>query len=1529
MEMIKNIFRSAQTQQNPNPPTFHTQGSWPPQNNRPNYNQRNQNYNRNPNNNAQATQNMFQPRRTPNFRQQQNYNNDQINMMPQNMGGDVDFTMNDGYNQQIPQNIMNGYAPMQNNFRANDNNSYQPFNEEINKYDKIKTNLRNFANKNKLQFNTYLPSRGEMGVNNNNQFPGYPYPEQQPNDFYRKKKFPQKIMETDKMNYPFYPNEKGNIPNPNIPNIVNKNEFYSGKPNINKNKFDNQKIKRRNEISFPQDEIINEEDENDNPSYQPSSFQRNLKKNKKIEKNEQFHPPEKGKPSKKFNSPEIAPKNKPLSIKPKKTISFSPKKAEKEEKKEVYQKTKIDPLALIEFKKKHAIDNPIPNNESNTKEKALLTKMCSKEEIKEREEQNLLSIFELDPELSYFNKETSMWVKKAKPEYAIKAFQRSGGDLNKIDPSNIRTPLALKKTINYIINEIVDCDTNPKRKFVEITPITFSEVCLFVIDRFKAIRKDFTIIEDIGKECIESNEFMARFLILCLNETLDLKTISGEQGLYNLNMTQLNSTLTSLFEFYEKNSKIKDSYKSTNQEEFISYFLLLALKQKPIEFISILSRIKKEKRNSPKIYFVLKIAKAILSKDWRTFMKLLKSSDCNYLTGCMMVIFFNEIRFAAINELCTYSKAKDSHYLVSINQLCNILPFENSDECFKFLNWFGIEYPENVEEDHDAKFALYKNSEYANENYNFLNAPMKTNYTYVESKKGNKSRKEVMLGGQILEESNDYLGLEVKKENVIFKFPLQKEEKKEDKPQLKLFTMNKEDNCSKKEKNDSSFFGEPSQPSEKEKTKSFTFKSSFFQEKAEEDNGMNSSLIKPNISCLESSSIIMTGDEVKNLFTQKKSDEQNESSISLSDAYPEEKISFFISIMTIIEKNFDIQLKAEFFMILQLIKEKAKIKEKIREHFIKRTKGLILAELKKNVLNSRYNKQYMKEMIRYNMNISSLDARENYFLQGANGNNHSTLNLSLYTYEDLKFFLFDNFMKTHPEEINENCINYIQVNFYTTRDILVNSNIIQNLHVHESITHVGKTEVLIYEPDIRLEKGKFSLFIRFILIDKIKELDTFIFENQNNLKKFTYGIICFDLADNDVINKLITLLEITFGSVIKKKFIFFFIYKNSISDSELASLHKTYLKLYSQFEIEQNDENKIFYIGNVQNFSEYYHKMLIYNNNKTFVELFKTNFKFETFDKSKKMLSLKEYHKSLKLNNYINELNKDYSYKNYNGRIQQILLGICLNKIMSNFYYEVFSKYANSLFNIPTFISDNKIFNTENLCLKMCDLFKSFANISLFELYRDCDTDDVLLFFDYYIHEIIQILLMNEEQIIIMKDKINSIEYESKKYCFYNMEPSSVNLIYLPIFWYSKLIELISDYFSVQMNISYSLDIFKKVFSRYEVLVIEELNDFIEDLIDNSNPYTGHNKIILKCIHNNQTYENSKNFESNNNYLNMKRKREFSPDSIQNEKQLSLQYISRPKESIKDAFFALEENGGNDNRRLDLFPRNIIQYKYL
>ena len=113
---------------------------------------------------------------------------------------------------------------------------------------------------------------------------------------------------------------------------------------------------------------------------------------------------------------------------------------------------------------------------------------------------------------------------------------------------------------------------------------------------------------------------------------------------------------------------------------------------------------------------------------------------------------------------------------------------------------------------------------------------------------------------------------------------------------------------------------------------------------------------------------------------------------------------------------------------------------------------LVFAELKKNATNSRMNKQYMKELIKYNMNISSFDAQEKKFLSSSN---NTIPNLSFYSYEELKFFLIDKYMKEHPTKDEEqDLINYLQVNFYTTKEILVNTNIIQTLYVDISISEI-------------------------------------------------------------------------------------------------------------------------------------------------------------------------------------------------------------------------------------------------------------------------------------------------------------------------------------------------------------------------------------------------------------------------------------------------------------------------------------------
>ena len=1534
MENVKNLFSKGNNQ---------TQGQGyqqhpiqqQPHGNRQNFNMRNQQgqnfnqlHNRSNmglqlnNRNTQGVFNMFNRQRPPQY-QQSNFTHQNMNQYPpmqneipyqnpNNYPVQNDISMSDEVsmngNQEIyqPQNGFNNYSEnelnkIQRNFkRFNDNRA------------KSTSNPRNDAN-------TMSYNEGYQMMNPYNERPqqkGRSQHEQGNIDNWYDNQKRMKDLVPSKEKVPY-----------NKQNVVNKNEYYT-RQNVQRNntyhphKLDNNNRQRQNRKNSTIEQYSDEDNEGNineqEKHFVPKkkvSFQR---KEKQMEEPHQNQP--KGRLKKRKSSKERVDNNNQRKNKSRSQSSSSYHSNNSKNNNKQEDKIKIDAKALLEFKKKHNIEeeedskkkiSPVRKTNIDPSVKALLTEMCSKEESIEREEQNLLSIFELDPKLTYFNESTSTWVKKANLNYTIKAFERSGGDLKRIEATFIRTPSTLKKTMDYIMNEIIDSDNIPNAKFSTMAPITFSEICLFVIDRFKAIRKDFTIIEDIGKECIESNEEMARFLIICLNQTLDIKQITGEQGLYNLNMTQLNSTLTSLFEFYEKNKKMSNGYNSPYQEEFISYFLLLALKQKPIEFISILSRVDKDIRKGKQIKLVLDISKAILSKEWRKFMKILKSNECSYLTSCMMVIFFNEIRFIAMNELCSYSKVKDSRYLVSINKLCEMLPFENGKECLKFIDWFGIDYNEDVEENFDFIFPLYKNSDYASENYNFINAPMMTNKTYVEKKRNNKTRKEIMLGN---------------KDSIINNiFDLSQDKNKEETKQKE---STKDNNNNKGLFQSTSLF--TPMESTKEKTQLTSINTSLFKDANMNDN----SLGKINTSFTHmNSSMIMGKEEVSTLFPDKgkEDDKDNEPSISLSDEdYPEEKVPSFVSILHVIEDNLLIHFKSYFFMCLSLIKERSKLRENAREQFLRRKKMLVFAELKKNATNSRMNKQYMKELIKYNMNISSFDAQEKKFLSSSN---NTIPNLSFYSYEELKFFLIDKYMKEHPTKDEEqDLINYLQVNFYTTKEILVNTNIIQTLYVDISISEISKEEVIIYESNIILNNVKFSLYFRFILIDQIDSLDEYLFVNQNNLKKFSYGIICFDLYEQEILNKLITLMDISLGNVIKKKLIFFFLYKNSISDLEIDSLHDNYIKLYSKYELEQNDQNKIFYIGNLSNFSIYYHTMLKYHNNKTFVELFKDTISFESFDRNQVTYSLKEHNSNIKYNYYINKIQKDFDFQKYNVNCQQLFLGICLTKIIAHYYYKIFANLANKLYNIPSFISNERISNIESICLRLCDLFVDFSNISLFDLYSEIEEEniDLISLFELFERSLINILFNKEDTFNLYKEQINLIDYEIKTDYFYNRPSSSINCIYLPVVFFSKLIDLISAVCDICVDTNFSFEIMNKVLDKYEVIYFEELEDLLHDLIKHLNNKHSHTDLIREVLSEKKGIDLMKRYSTASKLLSIKRKRDFDDDYVQKEKQLSLQYIAKSQflsDNKSNEFFRYEES--STNNKLNEFHPHIVKYKFI
>ena len=89
---------------------------------------------------------------------------------------------------------------------------------------------------------------------------------------------------------------------------------------------------------------------------------------------------------------------------------------------------------------------------------------------------------------------------------------------------------------------------------------------------------------------------------------------------------------------------------------------------------------------------------------------------------------------------------------MSIKEIIDKLPFEDENEVINFLDWYGINSkgysPFGIGTDFNNKIDLIKEENY--HNYNFLEAPIKTNKRYVQSKMEKKKEKILLLEKMIM-----------------------------------------------------------------------------------------------------------------------------------------------------------------------------------------------------------------------------------------------------------------------------------------------------------------------------------------------------------------------------------------------------------------------------------------------------------------------------------------------------------------------------------------------------------------------------------------------------------------------------------------------------------------------------------------------------------------------------------------------------------------------------------------------------------
>ncbi|KAJ4481245.1 SAC3/GANP/Nin1/mts3/eIF-3 p25 family-domain-containing protein [Lentinula aciculospora] len=153
--------------------------------------------------------------------------------------------------------------------------------------------------------------------------------------------------------------------------------------------------------------------------------------------------------------------------------------------------------------------------------------MCPRFERYRRERSNNLFPCETLP--PPYSSPTSKRVDHSK---AVKAYERAAGD--KTLPSDLRPPLILKRTLDYLFSELIPTDEG------------FQENFGFLRDRSRSVRNDFTMQHEQGLVAIECHERCARFHLVALHE------MRGRDKEFSVNLEeqQLMNTLQSLKEFY-------------------------------------------------------------------------------------------------------------------------------------------------------------------------------------------------------------------------------------------------------------------------------------------------------------------------------------------------------------------------------------------------------------------------------------------------------------------------------------------------------------------------------------------------------------------------------------------------------------------------------------------------------------------------------------------------------------------------------------------------------------------------------------------------------------------------------------------------------------------------------------------------------------------------------------------------------------------------------------------------------------------
>ncbi|KAK2602205.1 hypothetical protein N8I77_008756 [Diaporthe amygdali] len=286
------------------------------------------------------------------------------------------------------------------------------------------------------------------------------------------------------------------------------------------------------------------------------------------------------------------------------------------------------------------------------------------------------------------------------PDRMIKSFKRSAAGTDSPLPTEVRSPAALRRTVDYLIDDLLRSDEN--------LPSQHN----FLWDRTRAIRKDFIFQNAMSAEertdqiyCLEN---IARFHAVALH-LLSQDNFAAEDFSEQQEREQLGKTLLSLMQVYDECEDMA-GVNMENEAEFRAYYLLFNAHD-PFVMQQMQDWDDKFWFNSSEIQTAVTLIEA-MQNVWNgrgplrpqvalttgsasnaTYFSIVEDRKVSYTMACFAEIHFTQIRRQLVKSIHkAYGRVRDGPKDLTAKVLNSMLRFDTEEQCVAFLEELEMEF---------------------------------------------------------------------------------------------------------------------------------------------------------------------------------------------------------------------------------------------------------------------------------------------------------------------------------------------------------------------------------------------------------------------------------------------------------------------------------------------------------------------------------------------------------------------------------------------------------------------------------------------------------------------------------------------------------------------------------------------------------------------------------------------------------------------------------------------------------------------